>query len=290
MTANEQSTNGHQLPYERDFEAQKKDVMAVLNLLQMKREPLDHGTTEELNEMMNKTLGRRRRNIEATNRIKSKSKQCLGSKDHQHLEDMDKENARKRRKIEFINEKFEPERCSSNMKKTIVYQCPNIGMGSDGCVLPDLPPIPEILNIIGKCSRPFEKQLTFSDLERSQNRLNFNKEYVQGALMPVLKAGEEDLNVGIPVTVFDCRDKRYSMRLKCWDRAHALNGGWNQFVDDRKELKTPFEKNVDWVTVWIFRHKISDELCGAITSRRLDTKDPIKRNRKTVVHHQALKS
>lgn len=189
------------IPYEIDFEAQKQDGLAALMLSSLKWQALEYETTEELKDLKNKVL-------------------------------------RKKRRMELISTKSEPKRCGTSRDQNLVgnninigFQWPEIGMGSDGSILPKLPPIVSLRSIIGKCSKPFEKQLTRTDLEKSQNRLKFNKEYVKDALIPILEEWQDRLNVGIPVRVFNPKGEEYAMKFKCWEKAHVLNGEWNNFVD-----------------------------------------------------------
>ena len=39
----------------------------------------------------------------------------------------------------------------------------------------DFPPVPSLANLIGVCSKPFEKQLTSRDVRGDQSRLSMNK-------------------------------------------------------------------------------------------------------------------
>ncbi|KAJ6776259.1 B3 DOMAIN PLANT PROTEIN-RELATED [Salix koriyanagi] len=66
----------------------------------------------------------------------------------------------------------------------------------------EVPSIPGLNGIIGKCSKPFEKQLTESDLRDDQSRLSINKADAQKYLYPLLNE-DENLAEGISVTTYD---------------------------------------------------------------------------------------
>ncbi|XWS72068.1 hypothetical protein CRYUN_Cryun02cG0009200 [Craigia yunnanensis] len=56
---------------------------------------------------------------------------------------------------------------------------------------PDIPPVACLNGLIGRCCKPFEKQLTESDVKVSQCRLSINKFNVENAVMPLLKEEED---------------------------------------------------------------------------------------------------
>lgn len=79
----------------------------------------------------------------------------------------------------------------------------------DGLNLPKFPPIESLkIEQIGICSKPFQKQLTKSDLKENQNRLYFSIGILR--LISCLKPCE-DVNIGIPVIVCDSKGRKHSM-------------------------------------------------------------------------------
>ncbi|KAF5479384.1 hypothetical protein F2P56_000214 [Juglans regia] len=143
---------------------------------------------------------------------------------------------------------------------------------------PDCPPVPSLSGlIIGACSKPFEKQLTPTDVRTDQCRLSFNKADVENFLLPLLNKSD-DLVRGTPVTVYDMNGrKECSMTFKRWaSKFHVLTEGWNKFCKEH-ELR----KYEDFVTVWMFRHVRSGELCFVLSMRRMPVFKPLKRSRTT---------
>lgn len=139
---------------------------------------------------------------------------------------------------------------------------------------PEIPPVQSLGNLIGTCSKPFEKQLTDSDVRDDQSRLSMNKQDVENFLLPLLDGGE-NLHVGIPVTVYDLEGEAYPMVFKQWaSKIYILTAGWKRFSHDHH-----LSKHQDFVTVWMFRHNVTGNLCFVISSRRLPVFEPIKRRR-----------
>ncbi|CAK7327757.1 unnamed protein product [Dovyalis caffra] len=75
---------------------------------------------------------------------------------------------------------------------------------------PKVPSIPGLTGLIGKCSSPFEKQLTESDLRDDQSRLSINKADAKDYLYPLLN-DDENLADGIKVTTYDPNGKEFEM-------------------------------------------------------------------------------
>ncbi|XVE63548.1 hypothetical protein DITRI_Ditri07aG0028900 [Diplodiscus trichospermus] len=133
----------------------------------------------------------------------------------------------------------------------------------------EIPPIPALAGIVGECSRPCEKQLTETDLNDNQTRLSLSKDHVRDYILRLLRQGE-DVSQGIPVTVYDSEGNEYSMRFVFWSsKVYVLTTtAWKRFYK-----KHGFQKDIDIVTVWMFRHRLTQKLCFAITSRRLPQAD-----------------
>ncbi|KAK2992902.1 hypothetical protein RJ640_028144 [Escallonia rubra] len=129
---------------------------------------------------------------------------------------------------------------------------------------PELPPIPMLHGRIRQCSKPYEKQLTESDVKDSQNRLTLSKDYVKFHLESMLEP-EENLREGINVTTYDSQGNTYDMVFKIWaGKMHVLTAGWKKFYQQHC-----LRAHDDWVTLWMFRHSRTERLCFAITSRTM---------------------
>ncbi|KAJ6314260.1 hypothetical protein OIU78_017845 [Salix suchowensis] len=139
----------------------------------------------------------------------------------------------------------------------------------------EVPSIPGLNGIIGKCSKPFEKQLTESDLRDDQSRLSINKVDAQKYLYPLLNE-DENLAEGISVTTYDPNGKEFAMVFKIWvSKIHVLIGGWKAFFHEHR-----LRKDQDFVTLWMFRRLDTKKLCFVITWRSLPgVTTPIKRER-----------
>ncbi|XWS27551.1 hypothetical protein CRYUN_Cryun26dG0125700 [Craigia yunnanensis] len=135
-------------------------------------------------------------------------------------------------------------------------------------------PIAALAGFIGECSRPCEKRLTETDLNDSQTRLSLNKNHVQESMLPLLKENE-DVKKGIQVTTYDSEGNKYSMRFVFWTMKYYVLTEWKRFYKEHG-----LEKDIDIVTVWIFRHRFTQELCFAITWRRSQMAVPTKLNRR----------
>ncbi|XP_022718110.1 uncharacterized protein LOC111276629 isoform X2 [Durio zibethinus] len=129
---------------------------------------------------------------------------------------------------------------------------------------PVIPPVAALTGLIGKCSRPFEKRLTETDLTDRQTRLSLNKKHVQEFMIPLLKE-DEDVNEGIRVITYDIEGKEYEMKFVFWSlKMYVLTSpGWKTFYREHR-----LEKDIDIVTVWMFRHRLTQNICFVITPRR----------------------
>lgn len=139
---------------------------------------------------------------------------------------------------------------------------------------PDIPPVPQLHGIVGRCSKPFEKQLTSSDLSDDQSRLSMNKVDVEECLLPLLNG--ENLERGIPVRLYDRDGFAYSATFKRWvGKINVLTGaGWKQLYK-----KYVLKRYQHFVTVWMFYHAFTGELCFAITWRELPVHQPYNKKR-----------
>ncbi|KAL9408478.1 hypothetical protein AB3S75_046944 [Citrus x aurantiifolia] len=89
---------------------------------------------------------------------------------------------------------------------------------------PDIPPLVQNLRgVIGRCSKPMQKNLTNTDLNASQCRLLMNRGSVLEFLVPLLNEGEcQTLKAGIQVTN-DLDGNAYTMSFKVWaDKYYVL--------------------------------------------------------------------
>ncbi|KAF7851858.1 hypothetical protein BT93_L2018 [Corymbia citriodora subsp. variegata] len=130
-----------------------------------------------------------------------------------------------------------------------------------------------LIDSIGECSKPFEKQLTTSDIIGIQSRLLVNKTDFVNNILPLLKTGD-DIEVGIPVKTFNPAGKA----------SHVITSGWNLFVkDNRLEVS-------DIVRVWPFRDVRTRELCLLISSRRPGAQEPIEKEKRREPKDQGTSS
>lgn len=222
------------------------EIGAIVTLAILKRTKLDSLTLSALDEHKTKYLEAIRKNI--TRRI-----------------------------LQITNEKITPEATTSPANNIILgnQQSPagesSSSSSVDGYIPPDIPPVPSLHGFIRICSRPFQKQLTETDVKDSQNRLSMKKMHVEELLKPLL-GPEEDLVKGIPVTTFDYRGTAYPMVFKIWvSKIYVLINGWKRFQNDHG-----LRKNEDFVTIWMFRHYVTGNLCFVIIARRLPGAQPLK--------------
>ena len=133
-----------------------------------------------------------------------------------------------------------------------------------GGKLPRLPPVARLNGVIGTCSEPFEKQLTGSDVSKCQCRLTLSKEEVLDSILPLLNEQDENIDSGIPVTVYDSSGKDYRMAFQSWSKRklYVLKSGWTKFCLDH-HLQA-----LDWVTIWLFRHMHTRSPCFVLSLRR----------------------
>ncbi|WJX36630.1 hypothetical protein P8452_24488 [Trifolium repens] len=151
-------------------------------------------------------------------------------------------------------------------KKNFIAQIivPDVVMGNDENP-PNIPTIPGMANnnILG-CCKPFEKKLSTSDLKVDLNRLFLDKGHVKQYFLPLLKEGE-DVEEGIDVVVYDMQGKTFNMEFKFWSgKFYVLNGGWKTFFKSHS-----LRANQDHVTVWMFRHSETGNLCFALSVKRV---------------------
>ncbi|XP_022717854.1 B3 domain-containing protein At1g20600-like [Durio zibethinus] len=151
---------------------------------------------------------------------------------------------------------------------------PNSTIFLDDYRPPDFPPIKALAGLIGECSKPCEKRLTQTDLKDSQTRLSLNKKHVQESMIPLLKE-DEDVNEGIRVITYDIEGKEYVMKFVFWSlKMYVLtSAGWKTFYREHR-----LEKDIDIVTVWMFRHSLTQNLCFVISPRRSPMASPTQSN------------
>jgi hypothetical protein len=130
---------------------------------------------------------------------------------------------------------------------------------------PNIPTIPGVPNnnIVG-CCKPFEKKLYPSDLNENLNRLMMNTKYVIEYFLPLLREGEK-VEDGINVVAYDMQGETFNMTFKYWKsgRYYILNGEWKTFFQTHN-----LKANQDhYITVWMFRHSETDNLCFALSVR-----------------------
>ncbi|CAN6814825.1 unnamed protein product [Brassica oleracea] len=119
--------------------------------------------------------------------------------------------------------------------------------------------------VLGRCSKPIRKQLTKSDVKGDQNRLMLSKVQVDKNFLPLLEESDTLLGKeGTRVSVYGPDGKAHEMMFKMWnEKTPVLMSGWNTFV---KEYK--LSMYCDFLTVFMFRHKVTREICVAIDFTR----------------------
>lgn len=127
---------------------------------------------------------------------------------------------------------------------------------------PAIPTVEGLEGIIENsiCSNPFEKQLTNSDLSLVQRGLFLCKPDVEECLLPLLNE-DEDVRRGIPVITYNLYGKEYRMvfQLRSSRNYYILaRDGWIQFQQEN-DLEVE-----DFVTIWMFRHVGTKNLCFVI--------------------------
>ncbi|VVA10520.1 PREDICTED: putative B3 domain-containing [Prunus dulcis] len=127
------------------------------------------------------------------------------------------------------------------------------------------PPVPRSLqNLIGRCSEPFEKQLSGTDVALGSTSLTISKEDVKRHILPLLKANEVP-EEGIQVTVYDIAGEEYPMLFKRRRYRYFLLGPKWRRLYQRHGL----EGDQHSLTFWAFRKVRPESLCFVITWRRL---------------------
>ncbi|KAG7537358.1 B3 DNA binding domain [Arabidopsis suecica] len=118
-------------------------------------------------------------------------------------------------------------------------------------------------------SKPIKKQLMSSDVDKDQSRLMLSKEQVKEKMLPFLEESENPVK-GVDVSVYGPDGKVQQMRFKFWngDKTPVLTTGWKEFVAKCGLLMTS-----DFVTVWMFRHIKTQNICFAIHRARFPLKN-----------------
>ncbi|XP_056863508.1 putative B3 domain-containing protein At4g03170 [Raphanus sativus] len=121
-------------------------------------------------------------------------------------------------------------------------------------------------------SEPIKKQLTMSDVEIGQGRLMLGKQQVQKKMLPLLEHSElPQATEGLDVSVYGPNGKVQTMKFKMWsDDTPVLTSGWNDFVDKYK-----LKKHRDFLTIWMFRHRVTRGICFAIDRTRFPVTGPL---------------
>ncbi|CAN8255420.1 unnamed protein product [Cochlearia groenlandica] len=132
---------------------------------------------------------------------------------------------------------------------------------------PSMPPEEIVpIKLVENCSRGIRKQLLDRDVTKEggeQSILVLSRSQVANKFLPCLHESEFPRQ-GLRVSVYGPDGKVYDMKLWVEEMTGDLDiGGWNKLVQDY-ELK----EICDFVTVWLFRHKESLEICLAIECTR----------------------
>lgn len=131
-----------------------------------------------------------------------------------------------------------------------------------GVQLPRFPPADGLTRIMKRCSVPFAKELTTSDLNNHLCKLTLTRQKVIDLLIPMMQPGDGNLASGIQVITYDWEGKGYPMTFKSWnrDKLYVLTTGWKILRNDHQST---MEVN-DFIIVWMFRHRSTKRLCFAL--------------------------
>lgn len=131
-----------------------------------------------------------------------------------------------------------------------------------GVQLPRFPPADGLARIMKRCSVPFAKELTTSDLNNHLCKLTLTRQKVIDLLIPMMEASDGNLASGIQVITYDWEGKGYPMTFKSWnqDKLYVLTTGWKILRNDHQST---MEVN-DFIIVWMFRHRSTKRLCFAL--------------------------
>ncbi|KAJ0259484.1 hypothetical protein HA466_0058310 [Hirschfeldia incana] len=120
-------------------------------------------------------------------------------------------------------------------------------------------------------SEPIKKQVTMSDVEIGQGRLMLGKQQVQKKMFPLLEHSEIPQGTGFHVSVYGPDGEVQTMKFKMWsDDIPVLTSGWKDFV-----RKYKLKKHRDFLTIWMFRHRVTRGICFAIDKTRLSVTGPL---------------
>ncbi|KAF7846647.1 hypothetical protein BT93_L3970 [Corymbia citriodora subsp. variegata] len=133
-------------------------------------------------------------------------------------------------------------------------------------ILTQKPPVVQrvnaLIDCIGPCRGPFEKQVKASDLREQQNRLLLQKANVREFVLPLLRE-DDDPKQGMAVTAFDMEGEAFPVRFKLWcSKVYVLMSGWKEFVRKNRP------KESDILQMWAFRDVRTEGLCFLIAVRR----------------------
>ncbi|CAH2058699.1 unnamed protein product [Thlaspi arvense] len=141
-----------------------------------------------------------------------------------------------------------------------------------------LKPPGKIVNrrLIEQCSRPIRKQLTASDVrgDGDRIRLSLSRPQVRKKFLQFL--GESEIpggQRGAKVSVYGPDGKVHEMKMFPDDKKSpdsTSTTGWRKFVRDY-ELK----EFCDFITIWMFKHKKTQQVCLAIDTKRLSVRKQV---------------
>ncbi|KAJ4891989.1 putative B3 domain-containing protein [Raphanus sativus] len=121
---------------------------------------------------------------------------------------------------------------------------------------PETPPEKIIHRIlVEQCSRPIRKQLTTSDVK--QNRLSLSNSQVRKKFQQLLS--DESWKNESRFTIYGPDGKVHEMWLGKKRSSFDLTIGWWTFVEEYG-----LKECCDFVTVWMFRHRVTQRICLAI--------------------------
>lgn len=110
--------------------------------------------------------------------------------------------------------------------------------------------------------------------EYPPRRLLLGKDQTKKMMVSVLRKQEKLGTNGLKVSVYGPDGEIHKMVFKMWGKTKntpiLMSSGWKNFV-----RKYNLQKHCDFLSVWMFRHTETRQICYAIDSTRLPVKDKL---------------
>ncbi|ESQ44722.1 hypothetical protein EUTSA_v10003384mg [Eutrema salsugineum] len=118
------------------------------------------------------------------------------------------------------------------------------------------------VDVVGVRSDSTRKQLNVSDVKVGQIRLLLGKKHVKKMMLQVIGNSKIIIGLGgIEVSLYRPRSHVFKMLFKMWGGGTPVLSSpkWNKFVEYYK-----IKLHCDFVTIWMFRHKETRQICFAV--------------------------